>query len=99
MTDASARIVAISDLLRDAENARHVTQNPVWAKLWNELEQELLERLLKCGPTDDEQRWRCQASIEVGRTIRRMFETRAVTPASLEKELAHLDGSKLRPIA
>lgn len=93
------RIARLSELLREQENARHVTQNPVWARLWNELEQELLERLLKCGPTDDEQRWRCQASIEVARTIRRLFEARGVTPATLLTEMAHLDGSKLRPVA
>ena len=95
----SDRLARLSEALRDHENARNVTNNPAWARIWNELEQELLERLLKCGPTDDEQRWRCQTTIEVARRARHMFEIKGVTPADLEREIAYLDGSKPRPIA
>lgn len=93
------RITRISTLIRAQQDTRNITSNPEWAPTWRELEQELLERLLKCGPTDDEQRWRCQTTIEVCRRVKAMFETRGITPASLETELAYLDGSKVRPVA
>ena len=93
------RLVRLSELLRTQENLRGLTHTPEWAAIWHELEQELLERLLKCEPTDDERRWRCQTSIEVARRIKSMFEVKGITPATLTNEVAYLDGSKTRPIA
>lgn len=93
------RIAQISELFREHEQARDVTQNPVWAKLWDQFERELLERLLDCDATENEKRWRCQTSIEACRTVRRLFEAKSVMPAGLEKELAFLEGAKMRPVA
>lgn len=95
----SDRIAQISALLRESEDARHMVQGATWAKIWNEFEQELLKRLLDCDATEDEKRWRCQTMIESARRIRRIFETKAITPAGLETELAFLEGAKMRPIA
>lgn len=86
-------------MLRKHQEARALTQSAVWADLWTELEQELLERLLSCGPTDNEARWRTQTAIEVARRLRNMFEVKGITPAHLEKEMAVLTGERRSAVA
>ena len=95
----SVRLASVSTNLRKHAEARAMTSSPVWADLWNDLEQELLERLLTCGPTDDEKRFRLQTAISVARDLRRMVEVKGITPPHLEKELAILEGAKASPIA
>lgn len=95
----SDRLEHLSELVGKIADARAMTTSNVWAKAWEEIEQELLERLLKCGPEDDTPRYRLQQSIEVARRLRRMIETQARDPGQLEKELAHLEGRAMRPIA
>lgn len=93
------RLARLSENFRKHAEARVLAAGPVWGELWNDLEQELLERLLQCGPEDDLKRFRCQVAIQVARDIKRMVEVKGVTPADLEKEMAFLDGTKLRPVA
>ena len=93
------RLVALSEALARAADARNMATSPVWAEAWDKLESELLERLLGCGPTDDGPRYRLQMAIEVGRTMRRIIEHRGATVQSLQKEMDLLDGRKVAPIA
>lgn len=95
----SDRVAALSEHLKRAYEALDMTNNPVWAVTWDALEAELLSRLLACGPVDDEERYRCQISIETARKMRRMIEHDGHTVDGLEKELAMMEGRKLRPIA
>ena len=71
----------------------------VWSDAWTGFEQELLERLLKCGPTDDVERYRLQIGIEAARRVRKTIEHEGQTVESLEKEIATLEGRITRPIA
>lgn len=93
------RIARLSESIRKHQDARAMTQSPVWADLWNELEQELLERLLACDATDDERRYRCATAIAIARDLRRTLEVKGVTPDHLEKQMAILDGSKQPAVA
>ncbi len=97
--DRSERLTQLSELLARAADARSMTTSPVWAETWTKLEQELLERLLECGPTDDEQRYRRQTAIDVARQVRRVIEATANSRPMLERELDLLDGRTPRPIA
>ena len=93
------RITHLSETLRRAADARLLAASPIWAEAWTELERECLERLLECGPTEDEKRYRLQIAIETVRQTRRAIEVRGGTSEQLEKELAILEGAKPRPIA
>lgn len=93
------RLVQLSEQIAKLNDARAMTTSNVWAKAWDGIEQELLERLLKCGPEDDTPRYRLQQAIEVARRFRGMIETQGRDPGQLEKELAHLEGRAMRPIA
>lgn len=97
--DREAQLAQLSELLARAADARTMTTTPIWSETWTKLEQELLERLLECGPTDDEQRYRRQTAIEIVRQVRRIIETTAGSSAMLERELGLLDGRLMRPIA
>lgn len=96
---AEERLARLSENLRKHQEARALTQSGVWASICEDLEQELLERLLSCGPTDNEARWRAQTAIQVARDLRRMLETKGITPAHLEKEMAVLTGERRAAIA
>lgn len=93
------RIVALSEKLAAARDARAMSSSHTWADAWNSFEQELLERLLKCEPTEDEQRYRLQVAIEATRRVRGIVEHRGATVAGLEKDLDHLEGRRPRTIA
>ena len=93
------RLASLSEKFRRHQDARAMTQSAVWAELWTDLEQELLERLLACGPTDNEARWRMQTAIEVARRVRHMFEVKGITPDHLEKEMAILAGERVARVA
>lgn len=67
--------------------------------VWNSLEQELLERLLSCEPTEDVVRYRLAEAIKVARQMRRIVESGAAQLPQLEKELELLEGRKPRSIA
>lgn len=95
----AARIAQLTDAINRHTEARALIATTVWKDQWNTLEQELLERLLQCGPTDDAKRYRLQTAIEVARTLRRLIESQGISTEQLERELAYLDGSKLRPVA
>lgn len=92
------RIAHLSEALRKAQEARAMAASSVWADSWKELDSTLVDSLLQCGPTEDEKRFRLQTAIEVGRTMRRLIEHKGNTE-QLEKELAILEGVKMRPIA
>lgn len=96
---SSERISDIHVSLAKIADARRLATTDVWAKAWNDFEQELLKRLLACGPTDHQARWRLQVAIEAARTVRRAVEHEARDPTALEKELEVLEGRKLRSIA
>lgn len=93
------RIVALSEALAAAQIARDMAEEAVWAKAFETYEQELLERLLACEPGDDLSRYRLAEAIKAGRRARRVIEHQGRTTASLERELALLEGRKLAPIA
>lgn len=94
-----SRLADVHEALMAASEARALVQAPVWAKAWEALERELLARLMACGPTDDEQRYRLQVGIEAGRQVRRVLEHQGSTTASLEAELNVLEGRKKAPVA
>ena len=95
----SKRIADLSERLRRIADAKNMTQTDVWAAAWHGFEQELLERLLKCGPDDELARWKLQTAIEAARHARRAIEHAATGEASLTKELDILEGRKAAPIA
>lgn len=97
--DKAERIGALHERLTKAHDARQMAATSVWADAWDSFEQELLERLLKCGPTDDYERYRLQVAIEAGRHVRRVIENQGQTVGGLEKELDHLEGRKLHRVA
>lgn len=96
MTD---RIGQLQELLQGAMEARALLTTSVWEKAWNTLEREYVERLLKCGPADDEVRYRLQIAIEASRRVRSAIETGGRSVEQLEKELALLEGRKPAAIA
>lgn len=93
------RIAALSEKLQRASEARDMATTPIWTEAWEEIERELLERLLRCGPDDDIPRYRLQIGIEAARQVRRVIEHQGQTKQSLEKELEVLTGRKPAPIA
>lgn len=94
-----ARIAQVSDKLIRANDARRMATTEVWADAWKSFEQELLERLLKCGPTGDAERYRLQIGIEAARSVKRAIEHEGQTVTSLERELDHLEGRVASPRA
>jgi hypothetical protein len=95
----SDRIADLSAKLARIADARHLLQTDLWSAAWLELEQELLERLLKCGPEDEIARWKLQMAIEAVRRIKRIIENAGAGEASVVKELDILEGRKIAPIA
>jgi hypothetical protein len=98
-TASPDRLIRLSENLRKHQEARALTASKVWPELWNDLEQELLERLLQCGPTDDDKRFRLQTAISVGRSFKRLLEAKGVTPGYLEGEIAVLEGQRPASVA
>jgi aspartate oxidase len=99
MSAKDDRVAHLSDLLRKAEDARALAAAPVWSEAWEAIDKALIDDLLTCGATEDDKRFRLQTAIEVGRTMRRMIETKGATKQQVEHELAMLTGEKLRPVA
>lgn len=95
----SERIAHLSERLERAADARHMATTPLWAETWDALEHELIERLLACGPTDDAVRYRLQQGVEVARSVRRAIEHTSKSVEGLQKELDHLEGRAMRPVA
>ena len=95
----SERIGVLSAKLKNAYESLDLANSDLWRETWAGLEAAYLDRLMGCGPTDDEERYRCQIAIEVVRNVRRTIEHEGHTIEGLEKELAILEGRKLRPIA
>lgn len=93
------RIAQLSERLARAGDARTMATTDVWAEAWTGFERELLERLLKCGLTDDGERYRLQVAMEAARYVRRAIENEGKTVESLEKQLDHLEGRKVAPRA
>ena len=95
----SKRIAELSERLRRIADAKNMTQTDVWAAAWQGFEQELLERLLKCGPDDEVARWKLQVAIEATRQVRRAIENEGTGEKALLQELDILEGRKTAPIA
>lgn len=95
----SNRIAVLSEKLRRIADAKQLTQTDVWPEAWRELEQELLERLLKCGPDDEVARWKLQVAIEAARQVRRTIENGGAGEKEALRELDILEGRKAAPIA
>lgn len=95
----SDRLTKLAENVSRVAEARSLTTTTVWADTWNQIEQELLERLLKCGPTDDEPRYRLSQAIEVARRLRRAFESIAGDPGKLAHQLDQIEGRKMPAIA
>lgn len=93
------RIALLSEALQAAAVARNMATSPVWADAWSKLERELLERLLKCEPTEDMERYRLQEAINAARRVRTFIEVQGVPSSGLERELDILEGRAKRPIA
>ena len=92
-------MVRLSEALALAADARNMSTSDIWEQAWRKLEQVLVERLLKCGPTDDTARYRLQLSIEVARQVRITVEHAGRTAGEIEKQIALLEGRIVRPIA
>jgi len=99
MANKQERIAQVSQRLIRANDARRMATTEVWNESWESFEQELLERLLNCGPTDDAERYRLQVGIEAARHVKRAIEHEGQTVVSLEKELDHLEGRTASPRA
>lgn len=95
----SNRIAALASKLQRITDAKSLTGLEVWADAWTNFEQELLERLLKCGPDEEVARWKLQVAIEATRHVRRAIENGGTGEAALSKELDILEGRKTAPIA
>ncbi len=95
----SNRIAELASKLKRISDAKQLLQTSLWADAWTEFEQELLERLLKCGPDDEVARWKLQMAIEAARNVRRTIENAGTGEASIIKELDILEGRKASPIA
>ena len=95
----SNRIAALAEKLKRISDAKQMLQTDLWESAWEEFEQELLERLLKCGPEDEIARWKLQMAIEVVRHIKRTIENAGAGESSVLKELDILEGRKVAPIA
>lgn len=96
----SDRIATLHEKLQRLADARKLATSPVWDDAWTSFERELLERLLKCGPDDDVNRYRLQIGIEAARATRRTIEGASHgDEAGLTKELDILEGRKVAPIA
>lgn len=94
----SNRIAALSEKLKRIADAKNMAQTDVWDAAWDEFEQELLERLLKCGPEDETPRWKLQMAIEAARHTKRVIENAGAGESSVVKELDILEGRKVAPI-
>lgn len=94
----SNRIAALSEKLKRIADAKNMAQTDVWDAAWRDFEQELLERLLKCGPEDETPRWKLQMAIEAARHIKRVIENAGSGESSVVKELDILEGRKVAPI-
>lgn len=92
------RIAVLGDKLKRIADAKQLTQTDLWDAAWKDFEQELLERLLKCGPEDEVARWKLQMAIEAARTVKRTIENAGAGEASIVKELDILEGRKASPI-
>lgn len=88
----SDRIDTLQKALWKAADARTMAQSGVWTDAWNKIERELLERLLECGPDEDEPRYRLQIAIKASRDVRKLIENEGHTVEGLEKQLATLRG-------
>lgn len=93
------RIADLASKLKRISDAKQLLQTSLWADAWDGFEQELLERLLKCGPDDEVARWKLQVAIEAARSTRRVIENAGTGEASILKELDILEGRKAPPIA
>ena len=89
------RLTKLAENVSRVADARSLTTTTVWPDTWNQIEQELLERLLKCGPTDDEARYRLTQAIEVARRLRRAIESIAGEPGKLGAQLDQIEGRKM----
>lgn len=94
----SNRIAALSEKLKRIADAKNMAQTDVWDAAWRDFEQELLERLLKCGPEDEVPRYKLQMAIEAARHIKRVIENAGSGESSVVKELDILEGRKVAPI-
>lgn len=95
----SERIKALSAKLARIADARNIMQTDLWADAWRDCEQELLERLLACGPDQEMARYKLQIAITAARQVRRVIEVGATGAKALETELDILEGRKVAPIA
>ena len=91
----SDRTERIRVALERAETALRLSSEPVWAELWNSIEQELLGRLLDLTATDDDARWRLSQAIDVARRVRNLVEQQGAMKDQLSKELDLLEGRVL----
>lgn len=98
-TFVSDRIQALSNRLAQAADARAMCTAPWWDGLWNDLERELVDRLLKTGPTEEMVRWKLQVAVETARRIRRAIENGGQSAQVLERELDYVEGRKPYPVA
>ena len=102
MSNAEAkteRLILLRDMLEKAAEARTMVSTSLWRDMWDRMEGEYLERLLKCAPGEDVERYRLSVAIEVTRRARATIEHVSKTEAALERELDLLEGRKLAPVA
>jgi len=95
----SNRIAELSTKLQRITDAKALTSLDVWSDAWTQFEQELLERLLACGPEDETPRYKLQTAINAVRQVRKAIEMGATGEKALLKELDILEGRKPSPIA
>lgn len=93
------RAAKLSEQLRKAADARALTGQESWANAWIGIEQELLERLLECEPSEDVERYRLAEAIRVARKVRRTMESTGAQVDQLEAQLDQIEGRKLASVA
>jgi hypothetical protein len=93
------KLLRLQEALAMASDARSMASTSIWSEAWDRSERQFVERLLKCGPTDDVPRYRLQTAIEVCRQVRGFIEHAGQTAGGLEKEISQLEGRVVRPIA
>jgi hypothetical protein len=99
MASDPERLQKLHEGLSIANDARRMATSALWSDTWRRLESELIERLLRCGPEDNEPRYRLQIAIETARRLRTTIEAAGSTIGALERDLDILEGRKERPIA
>ena len=96
------RINAIYAAIERAQASAALAELPGWRDIWEGIESECLDRLLKLSDTDedaDERRRRLAVVINLSRQVRSLVEGKRATAKQLEAELDIIEGRRMAPVA